>query len=146
MLARQTGLSLFESVFMSIIVHAGTAQLVVLGVWTFPLPVFAIVFTTLLVNLRHVLFGAAIRPWFAGLSPVRQYVSAFFMADENWALAMREFASGNRDGAVMIGGGIIMSPGWIGGTYLGYQFGSFVQDPSVCWPGRPASVCSNRFL
>ena len=64
-LARQTGLSLTEATLMSAVVRAGASQLVVLGLWSTPLPVVAIVFTTLLVNLRFLLMGAALRPWFA---------------------------------------------------------------------------------
>lgn len=131
MLARQTGLSLSQSFLMSGLVHAGAAQLVALGLWTMPLPMLAIIFTTFLVNLRHVLYGAALRPWFGSLSSAQQYFSAFFMADESWALAMQEFAAGNRNGAVMAGCGGALMAGWVGGTLIGYQFGAVVQDPAV---------------
>ena len=66
-LARQAGLGLPEALLMSALVFAGSAQFVALGLWATPLPVLAIVLTTLVVNLRHVLMGAALRSWLARL-------------------------------------------------------------------------------
>src|SRR5690242_2303149 len=81
-LARQAGLSLPESSLMSALVFAGASQFVALGLWTGPLPVVTIVLTTLIVNLRHLLLGAALRPHFSRLSPLKTYGSAFFLVDE----------------------------------------------------------------
>jgi predicted branched-subunit amino acid permease len=67
--ARQAGLSLSESVLMSGLVFAGAAQFIAIGLWTAPLPIVSLIVTTLVVNLRHLLMGAALRPWFARLSP-----------------------------------------------------------------------------
>ena len=131
MLARQTGLTLFHALLMSGIVRAGTAQFLVLELWQFPLPIVTITVTTFLVNLRHVLFGAALRPWFHGLSGMQRYGSAFLMADENWAMAMKEFDQGNRDAAVMLGGGLPLMVGWLGGTCLGYLLGATVPSPET---------------
>src|SRR5215470_13566054 len=63
-LARQAGLSVLEALLMSGLVFAGASQFVALGLWTAPLPIVALISTTLIVNLRHVLMGAALRPWF----------------------------------------------------------------------------------
>ena len=82
-LARQAGLSVLEAVLMSLFVSAGSAQFAALGLWANPLPVLAIVLTTLLVNLRHVLMGAALRPWFGGLNAGQKLSSLFFVADES---------------------------------------------------------------
>ncbi len=131
MLARQTGLSLTASLFMSGLVHAGSAQFMVLELWQAPLPVVPIVVTTFLVNLRHILFGVALRPWFGGLSAFQQYSSAFWMADENWAMAMKEFDAGNPDAAVMMGSGFILTVGWLGGTLIGHLLGAIIPNPAA---------------
>jgi predicted branched-subunit amino acid permease len=89
MLARQAGLSTLEALLMSGLVNAGSAQFVALGFWHAPLPILQITAMTLVVNLRHVLMGAAVRPWFARLAILPTYGSLFFMGDENWALSMR---------------------------------------------------------
>src|SRR3954454_11247535 len=67
-LARQAGLGLGDVALMSGLVFAGSAQFVALDMWTASaaaLPVGAIVFATLIVNLRLVLMSATLRPLFA---------------------------------------------------------------------------------
>jgi 4-azaleucine resistance transporter AzlC len=128
-LARQTGMSLMEAIAMSGLVNSG-AQLVVLDLWTAPLPVLAIVLTTLVVNLRHLLMGAALQPWFSQLRAPQAYISAFFTGDENWALTMREFAAGASDGAFLLGSGLMLYIAWLGATASGYAMGTMVQDPA----------------
>lgn len=107
-LARQAGMSFPEVMCMSGLVYAGSSQLIVLDLWQAPLPVVAIIFTTFIVNLRHLLMGAALQPWFSQLSAPQKYISAFFMADENWALSMREFQRGQTDAAFLFGSGLTL--------------------------------------
>jgi len=59
-LARQAGLSLVESCLMSSLVFAGASQFVALSLWHSPLLIATIIFTTLVVNLRHILMSAAL--------------------------------------------------------------------------------------
>ena len=94
-LARQAGLTVAEAAFMSATVLAGAAQLIAIKLWETPIPVVAVIGTTFIVNLRYVLMGAALRPWFSQLSPLKAYGSVFFTADENWALTMGRLKSGS---------------------------------------------------
>ncbi len=130
MLARQAGLSLGEASLMSGLVYAGASQFMALGLWIAPLPVITIVLTTLVVNLRHILMGAALRPWFSGLSPLKSYGAVFFMGDESWAMAMREFAAGGRNGAFMLGSGVAQFIAWLSSTVMGYALGAVIEDPA----------------
>lgn len=59
---------------MSSLVFAGSSQLVALDMWRVPLPVLPIIFTTLVVNLRYLLMGAALDPWFSRLLPGKWYI------------------------------------------------------------------------
>ncbi len=132
-LARQTHLSLLEALLMSGVVFAGSAQFVALGLWSaphLPLPIAAIIGATLVVNLRLLLMGAALRPWFARLPPRAAYVSVFFMADENWALTMAQFARGGRDGAFLLGSGLTLFVAWLGATLIGSLLGGAIGDPT----------------
>jgi 4-azaleucine resistance transporter AzlC len=128
-LARQAGLSTLESLLMSGMVFAGASQLAVLGLWVAPLPVAAIVLTTLVVNLRHLLMGAALRPWFASLKGWQKYGSLFLMNDESWALTMGQFARGGSNGAFLMGSGLVSFAAWSGATLVGQTLGSALQDP-----------------
>lgn len=127
-LARQAGLSVLETGLMSAIVFAGSAQFVAIELWQTPLPSLTIVLTTLVVNLRHILMGAALRPWFSNLGPAETYVSAFFMTDENWALTMGELADGSTNAAFLLGSGIALFLAWITSTVTGAAVGGIVTD------------------
>lgn len=129
-LARQARLSLAEALLMSGLVFAGSAQFVALGLWSVPLPIGPIVLTTLVVNLRLLLMSAALRPWFVRLSPLAAYGSVFFMADENWALTMGQFARGGRNGAFLLGSGLTLFAAWLGATLAGRLLGNIVRDPA----------------
>lgn len=129
-LAGQAGLGAGEAALMSALVFSGAAQFVVIGLWSAPLPVATIVLATLVVGLRHLLMGAALGPVFSKLPRLKAYGSVFFMADENWALTMGEFAKGRRDAAFLIGGGLLMFAAWTGSTLVGGVFGGAVEHPA----------------
>ncbi len=129
-LARQAGLSVLEVFLMSGLVYAGSAQLIVLSLWTMPLPIGMIVLTTLIVNVRNVLLGAALSPWLLRLSALKVYTTCFFLSDENWALTLGEFERGEHDAAFLLGSGLVMYVAWVGSTVLGRTLGTIIQDPA----------------
>ncbi len=128
--ARHAGLSPAEAVLMSGLVSAGTSQFVALGMWATALPTLAIILTTMLVNLRHVLMGAALHPRLARLPASKLYLSAFFLTDETFALTLREFLNGPVDGAFMIGSGALLVVTWLTGTWIGAAAGEIIRDPA----------------
>ncbi len=127
-LAGQVGLSFAETALMSAIVFAGSAQYPAILAWTFPPAILPLALTTFAINARHLLFGAAIRPWLAPLSKGRAYLSLYFLSDSNWLAAMRAWNSGATDRAIVLGGGIAMCIGWTGGSIAGHLFGSAFGD------------------
>jgi 4-azaleucine resistance transporter AzlC len=130
-LARRAGLSVAEAALMSGTVLAGAAQLLAMELWADPIPVAALLVTTLVVNLRYVLMGAALRPWFRSLSSLEAYGSVFFTADENWALTMGELRSGSRKGAFLLGSGLAIWVFWVAATVVGATAGGVVDDPAA---------------
>lgn len=126
-LAGQAGLSVAESLLMSGVVFAGASQFVALDLWAAPLPVLTIVLTTLVVNMRHLLMGAALSPWFSRLPPATVFTSLFFLNDESWALTMNEYAAGKRNGAFLLGSGLVSFVAWTGSTLIGQLLGSALQ-------------------
>lgn len=129
-LARQAGLSVAEAAFMSATVLAGAAQLIAVELWETPVPIVAVIGTTFIINLRYVLMGAALRPWFSRLPPLKAYGSVFFTADENWALTMGKLKSGNRQGAYLLGSGLAIWTFWIVATVIGAIAGDVIGEPS----------------
>jgi 4-azaleucine resistance transporter AzlC len=86
-LATAKGLSPLEVMLMSALVFAGGAQFAAVELWAAPAPIGALVFSTLLINARHVLMSASLVPKLQGFSIAQRWLGLFYMADENWALA-----------------------------------------------------------
>ena len=136
-LAAQAGLSVAEATLMSATVLAGAAQLLAVDLWA-SASATAIVLAATVVNLRYLLLGAALRPWFADRSPLETYGSAFFTADENWALTMRAFAdaegtadgNGRVDAAYLLGSGLAIWLCWVAATVVGAVAGEGIGDPA----------------
>lgn len=129
-LSRQAGLSLAEAVLMSGTVFAGASQLVVMELWRAPLPVLEILLTTFIINLRHVLMGAALYPWFSHLEPLRRYGSVAFLTDETWALTLEELEHGSHDAAFLLGSGVTLYLTWVGAAVIGQSLGAAIPDPA----------------
>jgi 4-azaleucine resistance transporter AzlC len=128
-LSKQAGLSLTEAVVMSALVNAGASQFVAIGMWASPIPALAIVATTLLVNIRHVLMGLTVRPWLSRLPPSRKYPAAFFLTDESWAMSTVEFQNRPPDGAFLVGVGATLYTSWMVWTVIGSVTGAAIHDP-----------------
>ena len=130
-LAGQARLSIFEALFMSGLVYAGASQFVALSLWTaIPFPMITIILTTFIVNMRHMLMGASLRPWFAKLSPWKVYLSVFFMVDESWALTIGDLAKGGRDAGFLLGSGFMLYLAWVSSTLIGRTVGALIRNPA----------------
>ena len=130
LLSSQAGLSLFDAVAMCVIVFAGAAQLIAMGIWTTPLPVWTIIFTAFAINLRYILEGAALEPHFRGLKKWQSYLSLFFMNDESWALSLDKFKKGAKDKAFMLGSGLAVLVAWTSSSVVGQIWLAGVADHS----------------
>jgi 4-azaleucine resistance transporter AzlC len=86
-LAAGKGLSPLEVGLMGFFVFAGGAQFAAVELWATPAPIGAVVFSTLLINARHVLMSASLVPKLEGFSRTQRLLGLYWMADENWALA-----------------------------------------------------------
>jgi len=116
---------------MSVLVFAGSAQTIAVGLWATPLPILPIVLTTAIVNSRNLLLGSALRPWLGRLSPHRVYPTLFFMADENWALSIEHFTKSGPDGAFLLGSGLALYVAWVGSTLVGRLAGAAIPNPAL---------------
>ncbi len=130
-LARQAKLNVLDALLMSGLVYAGASQFVALSLWTTnPFPVTTIILTTFIVNMRHMLMGASLRPWFAKLSPWKVYTTVFFMVDESWALTMSDLAKGGRDAGFLFGSGFTLYVAWVSSAVIGRTVGAWIQNPA----------------
>jgi 4-azaleucine resistance transporter AzlC len=130
-LADRAGLSVAEAALMSATVLAGAAQLVAVELWADPVPVGVVLVTTAVVNVRYLLMGAALRPWFARLTTPQAYGSVFFLTDEDWALTMADLRAGSGRGAYLLGAGLALWTLWVAATVVGTAAGGTVGDPAT---------------
>ncbi len=128
-MAAARGLTGAEAVLFSAWLNAGGAQMATLAVWDDPLPWLAVGLTTIAMNSRYLLLGAALRPWFGPLPATRAYPSLFVLGDGNWALALREHDAGRTDAAFLAGSGAALWLTWVGSTALGHLGGQVLGDP-----------------
>ncbi len=129
-LSRQKALGIGEALLMSGLVFGGSAQFLVLSLWGASLPVLTIVIATLVINIRYILMGSTLSPWFARLSWLKTYGSLFFLTDESWALMMRRADEEEHDGAFLLGSGLVLYLSWLAGTTIGQVLGSVVSNPA----------------
>ena len=132
-LARQAGLSVAECALMSLTVFAGASQFVALEFWGPALPVAGIIATTLVVNLRHVLMGAALAPELYGIGPLARSAGLFVMIDESWALTVSRATDLGYSGqrlAYMVGSGLLLYLYWNASTLAGALLTPDLDDPA----------------
>lgn len=130
-LAAQKGLGAGEVLLMSATVFAGGSQFVAIDLWGTPLAVAGIVLATLLVNLRHVLMGAAIAPHLAHWPRARAYGALFLLADEIWALSLRRGTRIRLGPVYYLALSVPLYLTWCACTTLGARFGHLIEDPAA---------------
>jgi predicted branched-subunit amino acid permease len=90
--ARTSGhYSVVEAMAMSLIAFGGAAQFAAVGYIATGVAWPAIVVLTALLNARHVLYSAALAPWFRGRSFAERAVAAHLLTDESFALSIAHF-------------------------------------------------------
>jgi 4-azaleucine resistance transporter AzlC len=128
MIARQVGFSPWEAWAMSLIVHAGSAQFAVLGIWA-TAGAAPILLTTLAINLRHLLMGASIAPHLQGLPPRWRATLALWMSDESYALAIAAYEQGRGSPRYFLGANAGIYLLWTTSGLVGALLGTALPDP-----------------
>jgi 4-azaleucine resistance transporter AzlC len=128
--AREAGMSVVETLAMSVIVFAGAAQFAAVGLIAAGAPWAAIVVLTALLNLRHLLYSAALAPWFAGTPRRIRAGTAHLLTDETFALVLPAFrALGRVDLRTYLTAGLIVAVPWVIGGAVGVIGGQLLPDP-----------------
>jgi 4-azaleucine resistance transporter AzlC len=119
---------------MSACVFAGAAQFIAAGLIAQGTPFPLIVLTTLIVNLRHALYGASVAPYLRGLPSAWRAFLAFGLTDESYATVILHYRDSARgDGTTkhwyFLGANTVMFILWQLDTMLGYWIGTTIGDP-----------------
>lgn len=127
-LAVKAGLSLANAGLMSLIVFAGSAQLIGVDMIGSGAPALSVIATTLIVNLRHVLFSAALSPHLRGMPKRRIALFCFQLTDETFALHATRFHKKQRAAAKTLAINALTQSAWVAGSIMGALAGGFVPD------------------
>jgi 4-azaleucine resistance transporter AzlC len=127
-LAQQAGLSTFNTVAMSVIVYAGSSQLIAAGLFGAGAPALSIILTTFVVNLRHMLFSAALSPYLKRWPKGALAAFAYEMTDESFALHSAQFPSGVPPRAEVFALNATAQVAWVLGGWLGAVVGGLITD------------------
>jgi 4-azaleucine resistance transporter AzlC len=128
MMARQVGLSPWEACAMSAVVFAGSAQFVALGMWQ-NAGAAAIILTTLVINLRHLLMGASVAPHLRGLNPRWKMLLALWMSDESYALTIAAYEKGQGSRWYFLGANLGVYLVWPMSGLVGALMGTAIPNP-----------------
>src|SRR5260221_7547340 len=127
--ALQAGLAPAEIVATSVLVFAGASQFAMIQLFkdgaAWPL----IVATVLLINLRHLLMAASLRPYFAHVSIARRLAAAFVLTDEAFAMAIGWFRRGRTQLSYYVTFAVALYLGWIAATIIGMLLGPTIGEP-----------------
>jgi 4-azaleucine resistance transporter AzlC len=90
------GLSPGAAMGMSLFVFAGSSQFLGAQLFAQGATIPIIIFTTLVINLRHGLYGASLAPFVKHLSQRWLLPLAFWLTDETYAVVIRRYQSENK--------------------------------------------------
>ena len=126
------GFSPLEAMAMSVIAFGGAAQFAAVGYVASGLSWPLIALLTFLLNARHVLYSAALAPWFRGRSFAERAAAAHLLTDEAFALSIAHFRRIGRFDAFGYWYPAIVTTliPWNVATFAGVMLGASIVDPN----------------
>jgi 4-azaleucine resistance transporter AzlC len=86
LLAKSSGLTIYETVLMSLIVFAGASQYISLSLITFGTGIFEIILTTFIVNIRHFLMSTSLNEKCEDDHIINKLLYSFGITDETFSV------------------------------------------------------------
>jgi len=127
--ARQAGLAPVEIIAMSVFVFAGASQFVMVQLFSDGAGAALVIATVLLVNFRHALMAAALRPFLGALPLARRIGAAFFLTDEAFAMATSWSRRGRREVSYYLTFAVSLFVVWNVATIVGLALGPVIAEP-----------------
>jgi 4-azaleucine resistance transporter AzlC len=131
-LAVAGGLSPAMAAGMSAFVFAGSAQFIAVGLLTGGASAGVVIFTTLIVNLRHALYSVTLAPHVARLGQRWLIPLGFWLTDETFVLVANRYNQPDRSPHkhwFYLGSAVLMYVNWQLSTWVGIVAGGAIPDP-----------------
>lgn len=127
------GMSVWQSVLMSVFVFAGAGQYIAAGMIGAGAGVSSIVVTVGIVNMRHLLYNSALYPYVSGWTGLKKALFASEITDETFGLHSAVFAANKEDinQKTAFGINVFSHIGWVAGNFLGALSGELLGDSKV---------------
>jgi 4-azaleucine resistance transporter AzlC len=130
-LAVKSGLSIAGTLAMSAFVFAGSAQFISLGLLAVGTPLPLILLTTLVVNLRHLLYAIGLLPYVGKLAHRWRLAMGFWLTDESFAVAIARYYQSDPSPYkhwYYLGAALFMYGNWQFWTAIGIWLGQQLPD------------------
>jgi 4-azaleucine resistance transporter AzlC len=130
--AIQAGLTVAETMLMSLAVFAGASQFMAVVMIQSGAGIPLIVASTFLVNLRHLVMGLSLSPYLSEATPWWQRVLAFGMTDESYVTSVTHYREQEEEQGnpyFMLGSGGLIYVVWAAASLLGALAGHSISDP-----------------
>lgn len=129
-LAISAGLSPLAAQGFSLFIFAGSAQLIALGMVSGNVSPAVVIFTILVVNLRHALYSATLAPRLRNLPYRWKAALSWLLTDEAFAVASTRYQRGGGQYAhwYTLGTGMALWASWQVSTALGITLGSQIPE------------------
>jgi 4-azaleucine resistance transporter AzlC len=129
-LSQAAGLPPLAGQAMSAIVFAGSAQLIGVQLMSVAAPLPVIWLTTLVINLRHVLYSATVSPYLQHLGPAWKWLLAYLLTDEAYAMVATHYLDRSKPPEhkhwFYLGAGLTLWSSWQTSTAFGIFLGAQV--------------------
>ena len=132
-LASGAGLPASLALAMSSIVFAGSAQFIAAQLIGAGAPALVLILTTLVVNLRHMLYSASVAPYVKHLRPSWKWLLAYLLTDEAYAVTILHYQEADDASPLykhwfFLGSGLALWSTWQVSTGVGIFVGAQVPD------------------
>ncbi|QGH62050.1 AzlC family ABC transporter permease [Serratia proteamaculans] len=128
-LSVSAGMSVWQSTAWSCIVIAGSAQMLALNMMKTGASLGVIIFTTLIINLRHVLYSASLAEKVRDASFFRKCFMSYALTDEVYATTVKEMDGNKEDKSLFYFTVMLTFWGfWVLADFLGAVIGSSFPD------------------
>lgn len=129
----KSGMSLTESLLMSVTVFAGSSQLAAIPLMAAGAPMWVILATAFCVNLRFVVFSAHLRAYLMHLPLWQRLATGYLTADLSYVMFVKRFPEHGGDAqqlhsqqAYLMGNGGVSWMTWVASSVAGVVLANFV--------------------
>lgn len=128
------GLTVYQALGLSVFYYAGASQLAAMQMMAAGAPFLMVIVTVTMVNLRMLMYSAAVAPYLRDLSAGGRLTAAYLLTDQSFTYTVSKYRhqGGSKASAwFYMGAAIPMWLTWQLGTMLGAAFGAQVPDTGI---------------